>query len=200
MTPPIGTKGRFNLKPPHNNFISNVQAYEVVSVDFITELEVNKIDVLTSIYTPLGLTVDNINSDRINKVPIVCFLSVSNQRYYIPSNLILSIPIITGTKYQGKVLGINLGQLLENFDLSSLKEDIKLLITEKIGIIPKLDTVNSTAVTVISNVESKTIENKRKLNLTNTKSYKQLYTEEKLKYNELLLKTEKLECYIKSII
>jgi hypothetical protein len=63
------------------------------------------------------------NYDLSNNIEIVT-LSNGSDFYYIPSNRILSVPVIDGVIYRNKVISIPLGNIPDDLNLKTLLDNL----------------------------------------------------------------------------
>ena len=99
LIPKINSNGLFRVKEPLNSIIRTDIRYNVKAIRTISEIIEDDIDVKALIYTDQSLTDENYISDLENDIPIVTLVSPSNEYFYIPANMLLSVPDVTGVLY-----------------------------------------------------------------------------------------------------
>jgi len=191
----IGRSGRFNVKSAFSNIVKSRVVYKVKADSLISELLRNDIDVFATIYNIVGLSKDIFEADVKTDVRILTLVDSSGATIYIPDNMIIGGCIRDGVEYVEKTLLINLGVFPLNKDMEPIANDIKDMITGRLGVVPKYEVINSSNVQMISNEEDRSINKNRAIEKKDT------LTEELNKYKEevkVLKKTiSDLECIIK---
>ncbi len=196
IIPPINTKGLFTVQSPFEQMISDKQEYVVTAIRSLSELLESNEKPIENIYAPVGLTEVEYTSDLNSNIPIIILLSSSSKYIYVPANRILTVPNISGFRYQEKVLGINLGSIPTNLYLTDLINELKATVTENIGINTDVKIIDSSAVILIDEVDHLTFTAKRESRIANELSYKTLYEQQLILINKLRDQISELECYI----
>lgn len=200
LTPSIGAKGSFEFKPPFDTLIPKNQELTVISIRSIPELDQSSVDTLNTVYIPNNLTEDEFKQDTANNVPIVILANEGGAKYTVPSNKINTMPTITGVKYQEKILAINLGSLPVITNLDQAKEILRQDVYDTLGISSQVQTVNSSAVSLMSKEEDAIYTQLRNSRATVDKSYRTRYLETKELLEKRDAKIASLELYIKNNI
>lgn len=195
VIPPVGSKGKFNLATPFENILSPLEEYTVTAVRSINEIMSD--DPLTNIYVPVGLENGDLIEDVKNNVPIVVLLSTGGEYAYIPGNRFLTIPLINGTKHQEKILSIPLGLLPNDLDLSVLQGKIEDLVKEATANTVESKVIESSAIIILDDIETKRLELLRNNSGMINKSNKILYEETLELLNHKTKQCTGLENYIK---
>lgn len=199
IIPPINTKGKFTFSAHVSSIkkLSATEEYTVTSIRSLMDLHKSEELPYETIYVPIQLTEKDFENDLKNDIPIVVFTKTNEDFFYIPASHILSMPNVTGIRYRNVILSANLGGLPLNFDISLAKSIIADTIYETLGIKTKVAEVYSSAVTLISDEDDKTL----KLKLANLKKVdKSFLTRYRETAEELLAAKETiklLEDYIK---
>lgn len=167
LLPPINSVGRFTLKSPLDTLLRDDINYKVISIRTIKEMLESDEDVLQFVYLNQGLTKDNYESDIINDIPIITLISPDNSYYYIPANLLSSIPDITGIKFRNKIIAVNLGIIPDDTDLNYLKDEIHDLILSMYGKEPNIEIVDTSQAIIYSKEDYDTYKATRKANIIN---------------------------------
>ncbi len=185
LIPPINSKGIFRVKPPLDTLIKQNIEYQVTNIRTIRDMVDDDIDVLNGLYIAEGLTKDQYLTDLANNEIIITLVAPNGAYYYIPANMIISIPDISGVKYVEKTIGINLGALPKNIEIDFIKDEISELIKDRLGIIPKIVIVDTSEEYIFTYEESETKEKTRKANIGNSLSLQARYNKLLTAYNEL---------------
>jgi len=193
--PAIRSKGKFGLKPPFDNIVSSMKEYTVTSIRSLTELGPE--DPIENIYKLSGLTEDDYNLDKDNDVPIVVLSDTSGSFIYVPGNRFITVPIVTGIRHQESILSIPLGLLPVDIDLGLIKSNIEQMIYDTIGVDTSVTKVESSAIILVEDTDSKTMKLLRENRISVKKSYRTRYLETKELLDSKILYLEQLECYIK---
>lgn len=195
IIPPINTKGMFELASPFNNVLSSLEEYTVTAIRTLNEISAD--DPLNNIYIPVGLTIDDMNDDIANEVPITVLVATGGEYIYVPCNRLRTIPLINGSKHQEKVLTIPLGLLPLDFNFDLIKTSVEELIYDLTANKSESVIYDSSRIVLLSETETKKLElyrdNIRKIN----KSYRTRYEE----ISKILENRDKqiagLEAYVK---
>ena len=195
IIPPINAKGKFVLAAPFDNILSPIAEYKVTGIRSLEEMTTDK--PLENIYLPVGLTKEDMFKDQVDEVPIVVLISTSNEYLYVPANRILTMPVITGVKYQERTLMVPLGLIPVSMNIDSIKSDLSDYVMTALGNESLVSEVLTSAVILVDSVDDKILEKKRKHVNDYNKSFITKYYETValLKNKDNLIK--QLECYIK---
>jgi hypothetical protein len=131
--PQLNSFGVFTLLPPLT--ITAVD-YRCSSLQLVSELLKNNVDVLTDYYLANGLTVDNYNTDLLSSVAIVTLVSEEGPTLTIPSSYITNTPVFLAVPYSRIVISLELGELPDDLPISQLLLDITTIATNTVGVIP----------------------------------------------------------------
>lgn len=194
IIPAINSTGKFSLAVPFNNLLSDLEEYKVIAIRGIKELLSD--NPLDNIYTPVGLTIEDMEEDVKNDIPIVVLISTSEEYLYVPADKILTIPITSGAEYQEKVLSISLGLLPVKKDLSIITEIIEELIYDGLGVKSESKVIESSAKILLDNIKDKQLRQLRENRVTVTKSNRTKYLETVALLNKKNTLIKNLEQYI----
>lgn len=143
--PALFTKGAFTFSAPFNKDQYQKKILEVTAIRTLDEIYKNEEDPLNTIYLPVGMTEDDYNEDFETKVPIISFKTNGSQLYYIPADRIVGLPIINGVKYKNLMLTVSLGEMPVDYALDRVKNDIKDVLMDSLGIISEPVIVDGSA-------------------------------------------------------
>jgi len=198
LIPPINTKGVFKFIPPFDSIISEGLELRVTSIRSLNDMEASGEDPLNTVYLTSNMTEEDFKSDAGTNVPIVVLVNAGGGYYYIPANRILTVPDVSGVRYQEKILAINLGAVpvIKNLDLAM--DIVKQDIYDVLGIESDVKEVLSSAVKLITPVEhesyTRLLDNRSSVD----KSYRTKYLETKELLDDREIIITKLEDYIKT--
>ena len=186
IVPELGSKGIFSFAEPFNDIIADTQELEVKALRSLKEIYDSEEDPYTNIYQSYNLTEQEFKRDLQWKVPVIVFSDSSNQYFYVPATKLLSLPKITGVKYQEVMLAVNLGYLPLGYDISLLADTLKTDLLATTGITSTVQKIQTSAIQMVSIDEhdkfKKLLESKK----TNKSSYRYKYEVLLQKYNDLL--------------
>ena len=190
ILPVINASGSFVLKDKLATAISQEQYYTVVAIRKIEEIEALGIDVLSTYYLPLNLTEEDYTRDQSNHYSIISLKSSSGEIKHIPSYYLASFPSGSGIVYSVVGLGVELGALPVDFDLSHLENKIKSLVISEIGVNPRtrvLTLSNQEMVTQTTHdrIEAARIQKKATSPVNTQKTITDLTNENKLLKNKV---------------
>lgn len=200
VVPPINTKGTFTFSAPFDTLMKPNIAYKVTSIREIVELKNSEEKPFETIYVPVGLTDVDFVADLNANVPIVVLVTDGNEYVYVPANRILSMPDVTGVKYQDKILAISLGSIPLSTDLSLASTTVVDDIYSVLGIQSIVKIVPASAEILKTTTDDATFKALLASRSTVNKSYRTRYHETLTLLNERDARITALENYIKNTL
>jgi len=163
----IGTKNKFEFTSPFDVY-NNDAILEVVSISDIAELEANNLKPYELIYKPVSLSVTDMYNDISSNIKIIV-LKTNGKYIYIPSNKFSkSSSTVSGVVYNSRTILVKICALPKDEVINASIDDIKLLFSQQLGIIPSIEEVVTSADTLIDSsdhtkyvVDRKVIRNKK---------------------------------------
>lgn len=143
--PALFTKGAFSFSAPFDKDQYQKKILEVTAVRTLDEIYKNEEDPLNTIYLPFDMTEDDYNEDFQQKVPIISFKTNGSQLYYIPADRIIGLPVVNGVKYKNIMLTVSLGEMPVDYALDRVKNDVKDVLMDSLGIISEPVIVDASA-------------------------------------------------------
>ncbi len=198
ILPVIGSSGYFELRQPLDTLIVANERYTCKAIrrlsDYLANNEVPKDD----IYTANGLSDSDYSDDIAVDMDIVSLQADNGHWLYIPARFIAKYPIANGIPYRTVMIGISLPSLPVSRDLSNIKTDIENIITDTLGVIPVIKTVETSRVVLVSKEVHDTTNTERTIlsegRVTDRSRYMSLVTDHQLALNKIA----ELELYIKN--
>jgi len=179
IIPTINTQGKFTFTAPFDTLVNTNQVFKVTGVRTLTELYNSEEKPLDTIYKAVNLTEQDYLDDISGNVPIVVFVSDSNEYFYVPADRITSEPDKTGVDYIEKSIIINLGYIPVDLDITTTEAIIKDDVYNTLGVTSSTEVMHTSAKMSVDKVGDSTF---RAL-LTSKKTVNKTY---KTRYNELL--------------
>ena len=170
-------KGKFTFASPFDSLVDNNKEFTIHSIRSLLELQKNEDSPLETIYLPVGLTQADFNNDLTNNINIVVFTTDGCEFFYVPENRVLSLPQLNGVRYQEKILAIHLGNIPIDLDLTVVKDSVKSIVNDALGIDSKVEEVLASAVNIVDKQDHDIFMALLNNNKTVTKSDKTLYLE-----------------------
>lgn len=191
----VGDRTAFNFLPPYDSILSNKTIYRVESLSTLSSLVEKGIDPKENIYTLYDI-MDDYETDIVNDIVIV-ELSLSSKMFYIPLNKIIDKNNEPQVAYSERMIGIKLGFIPDDEDISSLISDIDLLVKARLGITSDdkshiADKVVSSRV-VITESQHLEYQNTRNSLKTESGNYMTLYYNLQNRHQETITKLQSLE-------
>lgn len=191
----VGDRTAFNFLPPYDSILSNKTIYRVESLSTLSSLVEKGIDPKENIYALYDI-MDDYETDIVNDIVIV-ELSLSSKMFYIPLNKIVDKNNEPQVAYSERMIGIKLGFIPDDEDISSLISDIDLLIKARLGITSDdkshiADKVVSSRV-VITESQHLEYQNTRNSLKTESGNYMTLYYNLQNRHQETITKLQSLE-------
>jgi hypothetical protein len=136
ITPPPRLRGIWQLNAPFAVVPDTIYMAEAVrTIDEMLGLNVN---ILERVYTPVGLTKVEYESDVLNNAMIITLTAPGQKTVYVPSTYIASMPDDTAIAYDYVVLSIPLGAVPSSLvnSLQQTMDEVKSTVSDLIGIEP----------------------------------------------------------------
>lgn len=134
LIPEVHATGTFVLAPPFDTQFNPQLLYTVVAVRQFAAIVDAGGNVFTDYYEPNGLTQTDYLNDVAQSAVIVTLRSGSGRYQHLPSSYIKSFPMSGGIPYATLVLGVALGPVPEQLDLTLLITRIKSEVSDTLGI------------------------------------------------------------------
>lgn len=192
IVPKVGSKGRFEFKPPFNKPETLKTEYTVYSIRSLKELKDSGEQPYEMIYSPNGLTETDFKDDLNNNIPVLCLVNSGGDYLYIPADMVKSLPDISGVKYQEIILAISLGYIPVNTNLDVTKDTIVNTVYDTFGVTSTIEEVKGSGITLIDEVE-----HERYMKLLNNKRLESLSY--KSKYEKLLRSYEDVKFHLEEL-
>lgn len=200
LIPEIGSVGKFSFKDPYSKLTPIETKLVCKSIRKITELLSRNESVFELHYKPHGLTEAQYKQDLKDDVSIISLQAESGVWFYVPSSYLLSYPNTNGVIYTRIILGVGLGAISDNLDLTGINAAISGLIYDQLGLRCEIKPVVASQSTVVSYEDHEKIELIRKSNIKLYKSETTLLAEAVQERNLALAKIKELELFIKNNI
>lgn len=136
MVPSIGDKGIYTVAEPFNQAISENIAYTCIGLRSINDYVINGEDLINNLYGIYGISEDKYYQDLERDELIATLQSVRGHTIQVPCGYITKMPDPNGTLYRTMVISVNVGQIPVNLKLGTICNDIKDLVTSRVGIQP----------------------------------------------------------------
>ncbi len=165
MIPPLGARGVYEVLEPWE--VNPNISYRCSALRYFLDLENQDIDVYAAYYEPHNLSRETFEQDRVNQVAIVTLLSDTQTPIYIPSSYIKSYPNSAFYNYQHIVLSASLGPLPDDLDLTFLKNQMKEVISDVIGVEPIIHENVAPSEQIVTPAQHEILEANRQSAITN---------------------------------
>lgn len=136
LTPPINTRGLFQLRSPFTTAPNIV--YTVGAHYTFRDLIVRNVDPMKVVYTPRGLTEAHYQQDQLAGAIIVALLSPTQNPIYVPDTYIESYPNMGVVPHSWVVLTASLGMLQDNYDLTRARNAVATALEDDIGVMAQV--------------------------------------------------------------
>lgn len=147
-TPPINTKGRYEVRAPY--IINAGMVYECVAIRLFTDITILGIDVYNEYYKPVGINEADYKQDERLGAAIITLQGANDELVYVPDTYILFFPQNVDVPYTRFILSADLGLNPNYYDLTPLKAAVASTIADNLGITPPV--VNVGAARFVGNV------------------------------------------------
>lgn len=159
--PDIGASGIFVLKTPFDVLLKPNTTYTVQAIRRLKDVIAEGENPFTLYYESHGLSEAIYKIDLETEICIVSLQSGTGEWVYVPTSYILSFPIMNGVKYHAVMMGISLGAIPDNLDLSAFKTSVFNLVKDTFGISSSIKEVVVSAPVIVTKEESTLIETAR---------------------------------------
>ena len=195
--PQVGVRGLYTLTGPFSGKLIEGVQYTCSAVRLISDL-INKGEApYETYYKPYSITELDYTNDLKNNIAIITLEANEQHVVYVPATYISGYPEIGGVSYVSLMLGAQLGPIKEGSDLTLVKNKVKVVILQYVGVDVEVKIIAASLPKLISNTSSDALESAREANkdLANTdeSNLVRLQTENII----LLQKIALLETYIK---
>lgn len=197
ILPPIGSSGTYVLSTPFDTKVPAATQLTCKAVRRISDYLSSSEDPKTLCYINNGLTQDNYNEDAVEDMDIVSLQSGEGQWLYVPAKYIVSFPLSNGIPYRSIALAVNLPQLPVSQDISDMLTDISNIVRDHIGVVPAIDTVETSRVIQVDSTKHDVSQAARRL-VQNNKSDRTKVIEANILIGKLSTKIQELEEFIKN--
>lgn len=138
-TPPIGTRGVFQLKAPFDQLVNPAAAYTVEGHRTFIEMSVAGDDPYELIYLPLALMEEDYDVDRFTMGSLVITLiDDNNRRVLVPNTYILSYPETAIIKHGWVVAVCSMGIMPLDYDFQRIRDAIVEQVSDYVGVEPEV--------------------------------------------------------------
>ena len=165
ILPAIGALGKYELKEPYNILIQPDLEYICIALRKLEEIILTGKNPQALYYTPYGVDETIYFDDLDNGVSIITLKASTGELIYFPNSYLLSFPDIGGIHYENLGLGVNLGPLPSNTDLTYLQTKVSELVHDTIGIDPVIKTLVLSGVTMLSQTTHDALTAAREANI-----------------------------------
>lgn len=196
--PHIGATGLYSLSAPFNSKLRTNVPYECIAVRKLSDILITGEDVEKTFYLDQGLTNADYIRDINNGVSIVTLQAKNGDTLYVPSFYILSYPNIGGVRYVPMMLGVTLGNLPIDFNLSFVKDKIRDDILELLGASAVVEQVIIGDEVIVSDTTHVSIQSSRQSIIGNVKTDYAKYLKASAERDAAYAKIRQLEAYIKA--
>lgn len=198
MIPTMNSQGRFEALPPFDTVVDVAKTYTVEGLDSIKKLEVEKDDLYTLMFQPVGVSIDDypllLRRAREANAVVVTLHDRYNVPTYVFSTYFKSIPLIDGVIYEQMVMVASLGPCHPKMkeEIQQVLAHTRQYILNHLGIDATVSLGTIPEVGYTSQEQSDAYENTRKLKITDTSN-------DISRLNEALLETQKWQDYAKRL-
>lgn len=198
LIPEIGATGSFTAKSPFDSKINDKQTYQCMAVRRLSDLVALGDDPFVDYYQPIGLAESVYKADLAAGVCLVSLQSSSGRWIYIPNTYLLTYPGMSGVKYHCVVLGVALGAIPVNLDVSALKSQISNLVKDTLGVNNEIKVVVVSPEALVSQESHTYLEAARVAKITNKTTDSAKLAKAQSELATTRLKVTELETYIKT--
>ena len=164
----------YNFLPPYDTILSNKTVYELTKKYTIRSMQADGYDPYKNVYELNQMTETDYTDDLAEDMSIV-ELSLGSKRYYVPVDRIVDKEPGSNVHYGERAIIVKLGWIPEDEVITSLLEDIRVLVKDTLGIDPQMGSDTLGVVVSITGTEHTEREAARALLKNDPKNYKKKY-------------------------
>lgn len=150
VIPSTGMKGYFELEAPFNRYNINKVICTCRAVRNINEYDREVRSLFNSVYAQHGLSEQIFNQDRRDNQYILSLQSEFGQWVIVPTSYVKRFPEVNGVAYHNLMLGVNLGSVPTEQELSILQERISNVVFDTLGVRPNIRSVQLSKSIIVS--------------------------------------------------
>lgn len=185
---------------PFDTLINPRLIQECIGVETINGLLAKGDDPFTDVYESIGLTEDQFNADSDTGVRIITLQSSLGEIYSVPETYIEAIPDANGVPYRCAMLGISLSAIPDEMNIAELKTELGDVIFNYLGVRSEIKEVMYGEPSILTQEEHTAVEVARVANITNNVSSRLRVAQLTTMVEDMTLKIQQLEQYIKDNI
>lgn len=134
LTPPLHAKGLYTLSSPWQ--LPPGVVYECIAIRSFNDFVDKGVDVVSKVYTPVGLTSAEADADREAGANIITLVSGTRPMVFVPDSYIESFPALDGVPFSQTILSVSLGAIPDDFNLMHVQQEVSAAVTAALGITP----------------------------------------------------------------
>lgn len=198
LTPPLGAAGIYKLKAPYNTLLRENITYRCAEIRRFNGIVNDGGDVFEEHYKPYGVGVVDYQRDAQANEAIISLVSDMDHWVFVPTSYIESYPNQGGIPYQGLVLGVPLGPVPTWMNLAAVRQKIKDVIHDTLGIDVDPQYVQVTELEYLSQGDHDRLEQARSAKMNDGTTDNARYLKEKTRADALAIQVQNLEEYIRA--
>ena len=126
--------GSFTVKPPFDSVVYSQVFYRVIAIESIRGLISRSFAVKEEIYDANGIPEEYYLGDLESDVAVLTLQNSAEDNVLIPMSFVLTVPQADGVIYSSIMLGVTLGAMPVNQDLTRVKGMITDLVLSELGV------------------------------------------------------------------
>lgn len=150
IIPSVGSQGYYSVIAPFDTIIIPNVLYTCQAVRRLNDYLANNENPKEKIYNRYQLGDDAYNQDLKNDMFIVSLQAGTGVWVYIPARYISSYPISNGVRYHDMMIGVNLGSVPVDMDLSPVKTAVINTVHDMLGITPTVAEVEISKTIIVT--------------------------------------------------
>lgn len=170
IVPQVHSSGIFKLASPFDTLLTPNVWYTCIAVRKLEEIRLKGIDPFKTYYQPKSIDSSKYEQDFKAGVSIVTLRSTSGDLKHVPSSYLLSFPSGNGYLYSVIGLGIKLGSLPVDLDLTDLENKLKEVVSDTLGVSSEVKQVQLSPVTIVEKQNHLNYESARKAKIRDKSS------------------------------
>jgi len=138
LIPPVGTKGRYVLKPPFDAAMTPNKIYKLDADRTFSEIDTFGTNIYTQFYLPYNIPESQVAADRAAGARLITLMTDDSPPLYVPTSYVQSYPDLNFKPYNQYVAVLSFGPLAEDTLFEPTVQALKNTTSEFLGVEPEV--------------------------------------------------------------
>lgn len=134
LTPLVGDSGQYIVTDPFDKIVLKEQTYTCIAIKSLADIVAFGQQPYEKYWEPYGIERSKFELHAENAVNIIVLRESTGRIISVPNSYIKSIPFTGGVEYANMILGVELGVINVDTDLTLLKFNIQEMVKNYLGV------------------------------------------------------------------